>query len=147
MNGTDGTNGQDGSDGLDGDTGATGAAATLTLGTISTGAAGEQVSISNSGTTSAAVLNIEIPRGDKGDPGIQGEPGTGGGGAQVTYWMDYVGGLPGDSIIVDSNTEVIPYNDGEYYREIQSEPYIDKIYQTRVDGVLATLLDTRGSAF
>ena len=64
---------------------------------------------------------------------------------QVTYWMDYVGGLPGDSIIVDSNTEVIPYNNGEYYREIQGET--DKFYQTRIDGVLATLLATRGSAF
>ena len=74
--------------------------------------------------------------------------GTGGGGvAQVTYWIDYVGGLPGDSIIVDSNTEVIPYNDGEYYREIQSEPYTDKIYQTRVDEILGTLLATRGEAF
>ena len=85
-----------------------------------------------------------------GDKGIGLHPAqTGGGGteAQVIYWIDYVGGIPGDSIIVDENTEVIPYNNGEYYREIQSEPYIDKIYQTRSDGILATLLATRGSAF
>ena len=86
-----------------------------------------------------------------GDKGIGLHPAqTGGGGsgvAQVVYWIDYAGGLPGDSIIIDENTEVIPYNNGEYYREIQSDPYTDKIYQTRVDGVLATLLATRGEAF
>ena len=69
------------------------------------------------------------------------------GSAQVIYWTDYVGGIPGDSIIVDSNTEVIPYNNNEYYREIQSEPYVDRFYQTRIGEILETLLATRGSNF
>ena len=86
-----------------------------------------------------------------GDKGIGLHPAqTGGGGsgvAQVVYWIDYVGGIPGESIIVDENTEVIPYNNGEYYREIQSEPYVDRFYKTRIGEVLGTLLAERGSAF
>ncbi len=54
-----------------GATGPSGAAATVSVGTVTTGAAGSQVSVTNSGTASAAVLNFTIP---------QGAPGTGGGG-------------------------------------------------------------------
>jgi hypothetical protein len=48
-----------------------GAAATMTIGTVTTGAAGTQASVTNSGTATDAVLNFTIP---------QGAPGTGGGG-------------------------------------------------------------------
>lgn len=47
--------------------------ASLTLGSVSTGAAGTSVIITNSGTTQDAVFNFTIPRGDKGESG----PGTG----------------------------------------------------------------------
>ncbi len=47
--------------------------ASLTLGSVSTGAAGTDVIITNSGTTQDAVFNFTIPRGDKGESG----PGTG----------------------------------------------------------------------
>ena len=53
-----------------------GDAATLTLGTVSTGAAGSNVSITNSGTSSDAVFNFTIPRGDKGEKGDQGDAAT-----------------------------------------------------------------------
>lgn len=52
-----------------GDTGAAGldgSAATITVGTVTTGAPGTQVIINNSGTTSAAILDFTIPKGDSG---------------------------------------------------------------------------------
>jgi Collagen triple helix repeat (20 copies) len=57
--------------GVVGATGPSGAAATVSVGTVTTGAAGSQAVVTNSGTTNAAVLNFTIP---------QGAPGTGGGG-------------------------------------------------------------------
>jgi hypothetical protein len=49
--------------------GARGAAATVTVGTTTTGNAGTNASVTNSGTSSAAVLNFTIPRGDTGAAG------------------------------------------------------------------------------
>jgi hypothetical protein len=43
-----------------------GAAATVAVGTVTTGAAGSSASVTNVGTSSAAVLNFTIPRGDTG---------------------------------------------------------------------------------
>jgi hypothetical protein len=54
-----------------GPTGPTGAAASVSVGTVTTGAAGSSATVTNSGTGGAAVLNFTIP---------QGVPGTGGGG-------------------------------------------------------------------
>ena len=57
-----------------------GEAATIQLGTVTTGAAGSDVIITNSGTENAAVFNFTIPRGDRGEQGeqgIQGETGNG----------------------------------------------------------------------
>ena len=54
-----------------GATGPSGAAGTVSIGTVATGAAGSQASVTNSGSSNAAVLNFTIP---------QGAPGTGGGG-------------------------------------------------------------------
>ena len=45
------------------------AAATVTVGTTTTGAAGTSASVTNSGTSSAAILNFTIPKGDKWDTG------------------------------------------------------------------------------
>ena len=47
--------------------GDTGTAATIEVGTVSTGADGTSASITNSGTTGAAVFDFTIPKGDKGD--------------------------------------------------------------------------------
>lgn len=49
-----------------------GDAATISVGTTTTGAAGSSAAVTNSGTTSAAVLNFTIPKGDKGDAGTPG---------------------------------------------------------------------------
>jgi hypothetical protein len=71
---------------LNGSTGATGpsgAAATISVGTVTTGAAGSQVSVTDSGTSSAAVLNFTIPQ------GAAGANGTGGGGAGGTSGIPF----------------------------------------------------------
>lgn len=68
-----GDTGATGPQGLKGDTGN---AATITLGNVSTGTAGSDVSITNTGTSGAAVLNFSIPRGDKGDTGNTGPQGA-----------------------------------------------------------------------
>jgi len=81
LKGDTGATGATGPQGLKGDTGATGAtgpqgssgtAATVALGSVTTGLAGSSVSITNSGTTSAAILNFTIPRGDTGASGTGG---------------------------------------------------------------------------
>lgn len=64
-----GATGATGSTGSTGLTGATGAAATIAVGTVTTGAAGTPVAITNSGSTSAAVFNFTIPKGDTGAAG------------------------------------------------------------------------------
>lgn len=58
--------------------GADGAAATIAVGTTTTGAAGTSASVTNSGTTSAAVFNFTIPKGDQGIQGIPGNDGADG---------------------------------------------------------------------
>lgn len=49
-----------------GDKGDTGTAATIEVGTVTTGAPGTNASVSNSGTSTNAVLNFTIPRGNPG---------------------------------------------------------------------------------
>lgn len=49
--------------------GDTGAAATITIGSVTTGAAGSSASVTNSGTASNVVLNFTLPRGKDGKDG------------------------------------------------------------------------------
>lgn len=67
--------GPTGATGPQGSTGATGQAATISLGTVTTGSAGSNVSITNSGTSSEAIFNFVIPRGDTGATGATGATG------------------------------------------------------------------------
>jgi hypothetical protein len=53
-----------------------GDAASISLGTVSTGAAGSNAAITNTGTPGAAVYNFTIPRGDKGEVGNAGPANT-----------------------------------------------------------------------
>ena len=69
LKGDTGPKGETGSQGAKGDTGTP---ATIKVGTVKTGAAGTSVTVSNSGTDSAAVFDFVIPRGEKGDQGLQG---------------------------------------------------------------------------
>ena len=64
-----GEQGEHGADGKDGVDGKDGAAATVAIGTVTTGEPGTTASVTNVGTDTAAVLDITIPRGDKGTDG------------------------------------------------------------------------------
>lgn len=55
--------------GEQGSPGKDGTAATITIGTVTTGEPGSNASVTNVGTDTAAVLDISIPRGDKGVDG------------------------------------------------------------------------------
>ena len=75
LSGTNGPTGATGPQGPQGDTGpagpqgAGGPAATVTVGSVTTGVAGSGVSVTNSGSSSQAVFDFTIPRGDTGPSG------------------------------------------------------------------------------
>lgn len=60
-----------------GDPGAPGPANILTIGTVTTGEPGSNASATITGTTPAQTLNLTIPRGMRGYPGLNGDPGEG----------------------------------------------------------------------
>jgi hypothetical protein len=61
-----------------GPTGAQGAAATVSVGTVNTGAAGTSASVTNVGSSTAAILNFTIPQGATGQNGTGGSGSTSG---------------------------------------------------------------------
>ena len=67
--GPTGSTGAQGPQGSQGSQGSTGTAATLALGTVSTGDAGSDPVINNSGTSAAAVFNFTLPAGEDGTDG------------------------------------------------------------------------------
>lgn len=70
--------GEPGPQGPQGPAGPAGAAATITVGDVTTLDAGQDATVTNAGTTSAAVFNFGIPKGPKGDKGDQGPAGQDG---------------------------------------------------------------------
>ena len=66
IQGIQGVQGNKGDKGDKGDTGDNGAAATIAVGTVTTGAPGSSATVTNVGTTSAAVFDFTIPRGAAG---------------------------------------------------------------------------------
>ncbi len=82
LRGDKGDTGAIGPQGLKGDkgdtgtTGATGGTGTISIGTVTTGAAGTSASVTNVGTATATRLNFTIPKGDKGDTGATGNAAT-----------------------------------------------------------------------
>ena len=64
-----GVPGPQGPAGEPGQDGAAGTPATVAVGTTSTLPAGSSATVTNTGTTSDAVLNFGIPKGEKGDKG------------------------------------------------------------------------------
>ena len=73
--GPEGPKGDDGDVGPEGPEGPVGPAATIAVGTVTTGEPGTSVSVSNSGTSGAAVLDFTIPRGAVGQTGAVGPQG------------------------------------------------------------------------
>lgn len=73
--GETGTNGENGTNGTNGEDGADGAAATIAVNYTFTGAAGSSASVTNIGSSSAALFDFIIPQGAKGDKGDKGDTG------------------------------------------------------------------------
>ena len=67
--GPQGPTGPTGPQGPAGQDGADGAAATIAVGTVTTGQPGTSATVTNSGTSSAAVFDFTIPQGEKGETG------------------------------------------------------------------------------
>ncbi len=102
--------GSTGAKGDKGDTGNTGSAATATAGTTTTGAPGSSAAVVNSGSTSAAVFDFTVPRGDTGSTGAAGTNGTNG--APGSVWYEGSGapsgatGINGDYYLNVANGDV-----------------------------------------
>lgn len=92
--GATGATGPKGDKGDIGDTGPAGAAATITVGTVTTGAPTSPVVVTNSGTSSAAVLNFTIPKGDTGDIGSLSAA------SPITYTSNTIG-LNYNALVID----------------------------------------------
>ena len=75
--GDTGAEGPQGDPGADGADGADGAAATIAVGTTTTIAPGSNATVTNVGTSEAAVFNFSIPQGEQGEQGEQGDAGSG----------------------------------------------------------------------
>lgn len=95
--GAAGTNGNDG------------AAATVSVGTVTTGAAGSSVTFTNVGTSSAAVFDVTIPRGDTGATGGVGPAGSTGPAGSINGTGDWV-----NLTFYDKNS-VVTNNGSSYY--------------------------------
>ena len=88
-----GAKGDKGDKGDRGEKGADGVTPTLSIGTVTTGAAGSSASVTVGGTAPSYVLNFTIPKGDKGDKGDTGASGSGGsssGGGGIVFEDTYV---------------------------------------------------------
>lgn len=93
--------GDKGDQGDPGTPGSPGAAATIAVGTTTTGNPGTNASVTNSGTSSAAVFNFTIPKGAKGDPG---DPGTPGSAATIAVGSTQTGNPGTSASVVNSGT-------------------------------------------
>ena len=93
--GLPGTPGTDGSDGTDG------AAATIEVGTTSTLAPGEDATVTNIGTTSAATFDFGIPRGAD---GAKGDPGTDGAAATINVKSTTTGAAGTNATVVNDGS-------------------------------------------
>ena len=94
-----------GAQGPKGDTGNAGASSTVSVGSTNTGAPGSSANVTNSGTSSAAVFNFTIPRGDIGATGAKGDTGTPGTpGAAASIAVGTVTNLPTGSTPTVTNS-------------------------------------------
>jgi hypothetical protein len=87
--------------------GGSGTAATISVGTVTTGAAGSSATVTNVGTTSAAVFNFSIPRGDtglRGPYGTNGSNGSNGAAATVSVGSVTTGAAGSSASVTNTGT-------------------------------------------
>ena len=99
-----GPQGAQGITGATGADGADGAAATIAVGTVTTGAAGSSATVTNSGTSAAAVFDFSIPQGATGATGPAGADGADGANGGTDIVLDTTPQLGGD---LDMNSKFI----------------------------------------
>ena len=133
-----GAKGDTGDKGDKGDKGDTGNAATIQVGTTTTLAAGSNATVTNAGSTSAAVFNFGIPQGAKGDKGDTGDTGaTGATGAGVAS-----GGVAGDALVklssinFDTGWTKLMFLPSKYIEVTESHPSIHIPSGNRCFGVI-----------
>jgi len=90
-----------------GDTGADGSSATISIGTVTTVASGNSATVTNSGTSSAATFNFNLPRGSKGAPGNLSWQGAWNSGTTY-YRLDVVYYSGGSYTALSTNTNIAP---------------------------------------
>lgn len=95
--GPQGIQGETGPQGPQGEQGIQGEAATITVGTVTTGAPGSSVIVTNVGTSGDAVFDFTIPKGDTGDLGSLSAT------SPITYASNTIG-LDYDALVIDGGT-------------------------------------------
>jgi hypothetical protein len=118
-----------GSVGPAGPAGPAGAAATVAVGTTTTGAAGSNAAVTNTGTTSAAVFNFTVPRGAAGVAGAVGPAGPAGAvGPAGAAGVDGQDGVDGTSLSIQG---AVPT-----YADLPADAVAGDCYVVEADGLL-----------
>lgn len=113
-----------------------GQAATITIGSVTTGAAGSSATVTNSGTSTAAVLDFVIPQGAKGVQGEQGQQGIQGLTGATGNGISSIAKI-GTSGLVD--TYRISLTDNTYYDfTVTNGSSISDIEKTSTSGLVDT---------
>ena len=90
--------------------GPAGPAGTVTVGSVTTGEAGTEATVTNSGTESVAILDFVIPKGAAGTNGTDGAPGAAGAaGASIKaieLYTNEAGGVTGGKATLTDNSEI-----------------------------------------
>lgn len=102
--GATGATGATGNTGTAGSTGAQGTAATIAVGTVTPLSAGSTPTVTNAGTSGAAIFNFGIPAGATGATGSTGSTGTAGTAATIAVGSVTTGAAGSSATIVNAGT-------------------------------------------
>ena len=138
-----GPKGETGESGSNGSAGNDGAAATINVGTTQTLSPGEDATVANAGTTSAAVFNFGIPKGEKGDTGLTGGNGNDGAAATITVGSTTTGAAGTNAVVSNSGSTSAAIFDFTIPQGVQGEtgPQGNDGTSISLSGTVATVAD------